>query len=82
MVWAISGDHDGTLSDFVEDLGLSLPVLVDDANVTLQYTNDSPFPTAPYPQDWIIGKDGTVRYYNNRFEHDAMVEVIERELAE
>lgn len=58
-----------------------MPVLVDDARVSEQYFIESAFPTAAYPKDWIIGVDGTIQYENNRYEYDAMVEVIERELA-
>ena len=57
-----------------------MPVLLDDQDIVLDWAQEGPFPTAPFPQDWIVGKDGTLRYFNNRFEHDSMVEAIEREL--
>lgn len=55
---------------------------MDDGNLKETYDQESAFPTAAYPQDWIIGADGTIVYVNNRFEYDAMVEILERELAE
>ncbi len=58
-----------------------MPILRDDQNVQWEYHQQSAFPTAAYPQDWIIGVDGTIQYENNRYEYDAMIEVIERELA-
>ena len=45
-----------------------------------QYAQDSPFPSAAYPQDWVIGSDGTVVYMNNGFELDAMLAAIEAQL--
>ena len=36
------------------------------------------FPTAAYPQDWIVGPDGTILYVNNGFEPDEMRFVLER----
>ena len=38
------------------------------------------FPTAAYPQDWVVGNDGTVIYKNNAFQLDAMVQAIESQL--
>ncbi len=69
------------LEEFRDALGLTMPVLVDDAGVIMNYQQEFAFPTAAFPQDWIIGIDGTIQYVNNRFEHEAMVEVLERELA-
>lgn len=59
-----------------------MPILVDVHGVQQQYQQQMAFPTAAYPQDWIIGTDGTIQYYNNRYEYEMMIEVIERELAE
>jgi hypothetical protein len=38
------------------------------------------FPSAAFPQDWVIGTDGTIVYGNNGFELDAMITAIEGEL--
>jgi hypothetical protein len=53
-----------------------------DGTVVETYSQAMAFPTAAYPQDWIVGTDGTVVYVNNEFELDAMVAVIESELGE
>ena len=81
-MWVISNEEAEIVEAFRDDLGLTLPVLVDDQNVIENYTMEWAFVTAAFPQDWIIGSDGTIQYFNNRFEYEAMVEVIERELAE
>jgi len=60
-----------------------MPVLYDQqGDVFKEYRLASPFPTGAYPHDWIIGKDGTIIYFNNRFDADRMIETLERELAE
>ena len=69
------------VSAFVESLGLTFPVLLDtDGSVNEQYASQMAFPTAAYPQDWVIGTDGVIVYANNTFEADEMIQAIEREL--
>ena len=34
-----------------------------------------------YPQDWIVGVDGTIVYVNTQYEPDEMAQIIEAELA-
>jgi hypothetical protein len=53
-----------------------------DGSVNARYHQDSAFPSAAYPQDWVIGSDGTIVYVNNGFELDAMVTAIEDDLNE
>ena len=66
---------------FVEQYGLSFPILLDtDGSVKREYEQTEAFPTAAYPQDWVIGNDGLVIYKNNHFEWDAMVHAIESQL--
>jgi hypothetical protein len=58
-----------------------MPILRDPTgSVHILYQQEMPFPTGAYPQQWIVGVDGTIQYFNNRFEADAVIEVIEREL--
>ena len=82
MVWAIAtGEPVETLEQFRDELGLELPILLDeDGQVHHDYIQEMPFPTGAYPQQWVIGVDGTIQYFNNRFEADQVIEVIEREL--
>ncbi len=81
VVWAIaSADGESDLKTFAEQYGITLPILIDNQGVHNQYAQQTPFPTAAYPQDWVIGTDGTVVYMNNGFELEAMLSAIEAEL--
>lgn len=80
MVWGIaSADSEGDLRTFVAQYGITFPILVDNQGVHQQYAQQTPFPTAAYPQDWVIGADGTVVYLNNGFELEAMLSAIASE---
>lgn len=66
---------------WVDAFDVTLPVLLDrDGSVTALYQQTMAFPTGAYPQEWLIGADGVIAYYANRFEVDALREVIEAEL--
>ncbi len=60
-----------------------MPILLDAKNlVGTLYDQEMPFDTGAYPQEWIIGSDGKIAYVDNHFEYDAVIEILERELAE
>ena len=81
VVWAIAtGESQSTLEAFRDSLGLEMPILMDEGQVHLEYSQEMPFPTGAYPQQWVIGVDGTIQYFNNRFEPDRVIEVLESEL--
>ena len=86
VVWAIASaeQDDGQMLDaFIDALGIEMPVLVDDGGVVhAEYEQEDPFPTGAYPQQWIVGTDGRIAYMHNEFEYDAVVAIIEAELAE
>jgi len=72
-----------TLTEFRDRFGITFPILMDtDGSVNGQYAQEMAFPSAAYPQDWVVGTDGVVVYANNGFELDAMVNAIENELRE
>jgi peroxiredoxin len=82
VVWGI-GSEDGydALSSFVEQMGLTYPVLFDGSGDLLSiYDPGKPPTNSVYPQDYIIGVDGTVVYVNTKYEPDEMIAVIETEL--
>ncbi len=83
VVWGVaSRENEETLRRFRDAYGVTFPILVDaDGSVGEVYRQLSAFPSAAYPQDWIIGTDGQVAYLNNGFELEAMTAVVERELA-
>ena len=63
-------------------MGLTLPILLDPGGATRkQYEMVNAFPTAAYPQQWLIGVDGTIVFFNNELEHEALTNAIEAELA-
>ncbi len=78
MVWAIgSQDPYDDLVAFYEHMGITYPVLFDEgARVQRQYEQVRARASV-YPQDWIIGPDGTVLYVNNEYDAEAMAAIIE-----
>ncbi len=82
-MWAIAADDTlDKAQSFRDQLGLTMPVLFDeDGSVHAQYDVGKAATNTVYPQDWIIGVDGTVQYVNNAYEPEEMAAVIEAELA-
>ncbi len=81
-MWGIASNeaHD-TVVSFGDALGLTFPILEDsDGAVIEAYAQQTAFGDAIYPQDWIIGSDGTVVYVNNGYEPDEWAVVLEKEL--
>jgi peroxiredoxin len=83
-VWGIaSADGEETVRTYAEQLGLTFPVLMDPGGVVAdQYQQQSPFPSAAYPQDWIVDDEGVIVYVNNAFDLAAMEAALERALAD
>ena len=81
-VWGVaSADDEQTVATYAEQLGLTFPILMDEGGVVAQeYQLHSPFPTAAYPQDWIVDDEGVIVYVNNAFDLDAMEAALERAL--
>jgi peroxiredoxin len=83
QVWGI-GSEDGrdVLETFAEQMGITFPVLFDDGAVVQQDYNPGQNTTnSVYPQDWIIGVDGTVVYVSTSYNPEEMIEILEAELA-
>ena len=84
MIWAIGPDDErAQLSAYSEQLGLTYPVLYDPEGLEAhsQYVIDGTTTNSVFPQDWIIGVDGTVRYISTAYEPSHMIAVLEEELA-
>lgn len=83
-VWGIaSREHREIVELFAEHYGLTYTILLDEnGEVNRAYHQDVAFPSAAYPQDWVIGTDGRIAYVNNGFELAAMETVLENELAQ
>ena len=82
QVWAIaSNESPREVEEFVERLDIDMPVLLDiTGDVAAQYAAAGKFETAPYPQEWLVGRDGTIVYYDNELDIDRLLEAIESEL--
>jgi peroxiredoxin len=63
-------------------MGLTFPILFDESGIVQGDYNPGKTPTnSVYPQDWIIGVDGTVMYVNTVYDPDEIKALIETELA-
>lgn len=63
-------------------MGLTFPVLFDQGGrVHGMFGRLSHDFGTVYPQDYVVGVDGTIRYVNAGYEPDEMTAVIEAELA-
>ncbi len=84
MVWGIaSRENAAVVRTYVEQPGVTFPILIDrDGAVNAAYRQNPAFPSAAFPQDWIVGPDGTVVYVNNGFELDAMETALDAALAD
>jgi len=83
-VWAIASEehNDTAAAGFADALDLSMPVLYDEGGVVhADYVTLSEVPSAAYPEEWIIGADGTIVYHAALYDYSAVVDVIESELA-
>ena len=84
-VWAIGVYNEDepmgydAIEMFGEALDLNLPVLADNGNASHQYPLDQAFPSAAFPKQFVVGRDGTIIYVNNRYEYDSLKAVLESE---
>jgi peroxiredoxin len=71
-VWGIaSDDSEAVLSRFRDTLGITFPILYDETGeVHAQWLQDAAFPSAAYPQDWLVDPNGVIAYANNAYEPD------------
>ena len=63
-------------------MGITFPILFDDGGVVhTDYNPGQNTTNSVYPQDWIIGVDGTVVYVSTSYNPEEMMEILEAELA-
>lgn len=75
------GDPLPAVQDFVEQTGVTFPIVADQNNSKGEFA----FPGGvgyPYPRDVVVGKDGTVRSIRNSFNLDEMDALVRDLLAE
>ena len=82
MVWGISSRESASaVESFRDYFGLTFPILLDESGAVLDdYSQAAAFPTAAFPQDWVIGTGGEVAYVNNGYEPDELRAVVEEQL--
>ena len=73
-VWLVASvDHPTVLEPFVEQRGITLPVLVDpDAAAYAEWQQAQDFQTL-FPQNWVVDADGTLVYASTHYEPDAIM---------
>ena len=83
MVWGIgSEDALATLQAAKEQMGLTYPILYDEgATVKASYNPGDKATNSMYPQDWIVGVDGTIIYVSTVYDPTTMIALIEGEIA-
>ena len=82
-VWGMGADDPfATLQKFQEEMGLTFPILYDEGGLVHEdYNTGKNATNSVYPQDWIVGVDGTVVYVNNVYEPEEMMEILDAEVA-
>jgi peroxiredoxin len=83
VVWGIGSQDDlDNLAVFTEQMGITFPVLYDEDGAVHDQYNPGNVPTnSIYPQDWVIGADGTVKYVNTVYDPDEIMAVLDAELS-
>jgi peroxiredoxin len=83
IFWGIAAqDQLQNVENFVTQLGITFPILFDETgSVHAQYDIGSGYTNSVYPQDWIVGVDGTIVYVNNQYQPEEMQAILEQELA-
>ncbi len=75
------GDPPNLVTDFVEQTGVTFPIIADEGSTK----NEFSFPGGvgyPYPRDVVIGKDLRVRSIKNSFDVAEMDALVQSLLAE
>jgi len=75
------GEDPEMLDDYVQAMGLTMPVLADwDGSTYNDWMVDAPDTPAPYPREFIVDRDGIVIYVAVDIEIDAIEAVLDGEL--
>lgn len=74
------GESAATLTSFVDQTGVTFPILRNDRTY-FEYANPDGS-ISPFPLDVIVDKTGTIRYLRHEFDGAAMADTVEALLAE
>ncbi len=75
MILGISNESIQRLESFIEDQGITFPVLQDQSGVYGRY--NQPGSQSPYPRDFIVDPEGILRYAATEYDPGAMIQIIE-----
>ncbi len=70
------GESVSTLNAFVEQTGVTFPILRNDTSYFDYAAPDGAI--SPFPLDVIADREGQIRYVRHEFDADAMIETIDR----
>lgn len=78
IFWGISDEQEGTLSDFRTAFDIDMPLLLDsNREAQKQYQGTMAFPTAAFPQTYVVDAQGKLVYYNNVHDTEELAAVLE-----
>ncbi len=69
-------ENEGLVADYVEEIGLRMPVLLVSSQIAQQYAIRGN--ASPYPRDYIIDGDGIVQYAQHEYEPELMLMTLDR----
>lgn len=75
QVVGISNEPIEVIENFIEDQGITFPVLKDNAGVYGSY--NIPGGQSPYPRDYIIDDEGVLRFAKTEYDPGTMINIIE-----
>jgi len=75
-VIGISNEPTATIQNFIQDQGITFPILHDNAGVYSQY--NIPGGQSPYPRDFILDRNGIVQMAKTEYDPGTMIALIER----
>lgn len=77
-IWLVASEDElANLESFRELRGITLPILVDPGGRTHeQFRQVSAFEQTLYPQNWVVGRDGTIVYAANHYEPEAIASAV------
>lgn len=75
MVLGISNQSESIIRQFIEDQGITFPILRDISGVYLSY--NIPGGSSPYPRDYIVDTGGIIRFADTEYDPGTMIATIE-----
>ncbi|MCK5346964.1 MAG: redoxin domain-containing protein, partial [Candidatus Heimdallarchaeota archaeon] len=75
QVIGISNEPESTILKFIEDQGITFPVLRDMTGTYSKY--NIPGGQSPYPRDFIIDKHGVIQFAKTEYDPGSMITIID-----